>query len=119
MVKAVILATVLSVIDGDTIMVNFTCDVAILCKNIPLRIEHIDTPELKGKCPEEIAMAFKAKETVKAMLPVGSQLSLSKYKRDNYYRLDAEVLMVSAPLLAAGLARPYEGGGGFRKPWCK
>jgi micrococcal nuclease len=115
--STVIFATVVRVIDGDSLMVNFPCDIALVCKNIEVRIAHIDTPEMRGHCPAEKQQALLAKELAKDMLPVGSSVSVNtSAKLDKYRRPLVEVPKLSKALLEQGLAKPYEGA--KKADWC-
>ena len=111
---------VVKVYDGDTIYVDIPNTHQLFGKSIPIRVAHIDTPELKGKCPAEIIAANTAKNLVKKMLPVGSIVTLKHVRRDNYFRVLAEVDInggdIGTVLINAGLARPYEGSA--KKSWC-
>jgi endonuclease YncB( thermonuclease family) len=114
---AIIFATVLRVVDGDTLSVDVNqCDIAVLCKKIEVRLDGIDSPEIRGKCPKEKAMAQQAKRMVEAEYPPGSTVVLSNPARDKYFRILANQPVVSRKLLDAGLARPYFGD--KKKPWC-
>ena len=106
--------------DGDTIYVDIPSTHPLFGKAIPIRVAHIDTPELKGKCPSEIIAANTAKNLVKKMLPPGSIITLKHVRRDNYFRVLAEVDInggdLGTVLINAGLARTYEGTA--KKSWC-
>lgn len=117
-VTAIIFATVLRIIDGDTIVVDLPCDIDIVCKAQPLRIAHIDTPEMHGHCAEEKSAARKAKALVEALLPIGSTIVVSNIQKshEKYDRLLIEIPKVSNALLEKGLARPYEGE--KKQSWC-
>jgi len=113
---AILFATIVRVVDGDTLIVNLPCDIDILCSDVSVRIEHIDTPEIRGKCPEEKALALQAKEAVKKILPVGTTITIASPKRDKYFRILADVPKVSSALIGLNLARPYEGD--KKSNWC-
>jgi endonuclease YncB( thermonuclease family) len=113
---AIIFATVVRVIDGDSFVVNLPCDIPVICKNIEVRVAHIDTPELRSKCPAEKLAANEARLMAEKLLPVGSSVAIASPKRDKYFRLLVEVPKVSDALLLNGLARPYEGG--KKGGWC-
>jgi len=115
-VTAIIFATVLRIIDGDSIVVNLPCDVAIVCKAQELRIAHIDTPEIHGHCDEEKAAAQEAKTLVQTLLPIGSTVVVSNAKKEKYGRLLVEIPRVADALLQKGLARKYEGE--KKQSWC-
>lgn len=113
---AIVIATVLRVIDGDTITVNLPCNIDIICNNIPVRVEHIDTPELHADCDSEREKALEAKAVAENFLPPGSKITLANMKRDKYFRLLADVPKLSDYLIQNNLAKPYEGG--TKSNWC-
>jgi len=112
-------AELVSVIDGDTVMVNARPwpqqTVSVL-----VRIRGIDTPELHSKCESSRQMALAAKDVLAEVLAAGSgKLTLSDISGDKYFgRVVAKISFdrghdAGETMLAAGLARPYDGG---RKP---
>ena len=68
------------VIDGDTIRVAIGIwpDEEVTA----IRVRGVDTPELKAKCPEERALAQKAKAFTAGFLLAGSIVILRKIKAD-------------------------------------
>ncbi|MEK6849215.1 MAG: thermonuclease family protein [Nanoarchaeota archaeon] len=114
-------ARVIRVIDGDTLEVEvriwFGQDVTV-----NVRVLGVDTPEMKGKCPAEIAAARNAGMFTLKLAPPGGLVQLHDVKLDKFAgRVDAIVELVdkrdlSAALIAAGHARPYAGG--KRQSWC-
>lgn len=113
-------ARVISNYDGDTISVEVTVWVdQVLTTSV--RVEGIDTPEIRGKCPEERVLAIKAKDRVFELVSPGLTLKdvrWGKYAR----RVVADVYLVSGErladvLIAEGLGRFYDGG--TRQPWCE
>lgn len=115
-------AKVVRVLDGDTINVRariwFDQDVVVA-----VRLLGVDAPEIKGKCPAEVAMAREARAFVLSVAPVGSTVLLRGVRPDKYAgRVDASVEVsaerdLAETLLAAGLARLYAGG--KRGGWCQ
>lgn len=112
-------ADLVSVIDGDTVMVNARPwpqqTVSVL-----VRIRGIDTPELHSKCENFRQLALAAKDVLaEALAAGGGKLALSDISGDKYFgRVVARVSFnhghdAGETMLAAGLARPYDGG---RKP---
>lgn len=92
-----------------------------LLTGFPVRIEGIDAPEIHGKCPEEIALAAKAKARLKVLV-TGGVTFLTDFRTDNYGRLLARPLDrkgqdIGQILVSEGLARAYDGKTA-RKPWC-
>lgn len=109
--------TVVSVHDGDT----FSCDIAgyppIIGHHIGIRINGIDTPEMKDKRPTVRELARKAKEFSEKRLMAAGMVELRNMQRDKYFRIVADVYVdgvdLGRELIDAGLAKPYDGG---RKP---
>jgi len=114
------MAAVEKVVDGDTIAVRVTVwldlDIRVL-----VRIRGIDAPELKGACAYEKAQAQRATAALARLVGDGTVL-LTAVEGDKYFgRVLADVTApdgsdVAAALIAAGMARRYEGG--RRGDWC-
>src|SRR5262245_44616649 len=108
---------VLSCYDRDT------CRAAseILIGRNRICLANADTPEIEGKCPEEIERAIQARDYTRALV-VGRTATLMAIEPDKYdKRVDAHVQLpdgrdLGDALIAAGLARPYSGG--RRDGWC-
>lgn len=109
-------ATVLGVVDGDTIDVNIDYGFR-LRQDHRVRLAGIDAPEVNAVGPE----GEQARDWLRARLPVGQAVELVTVKpADKYGRFLAtvwrvvdgrtELDSVNQELLAAGLARPYDGG---------
>lgn len=113
--------TAVRVVDGDTLVVNLPCQVAIVCTAIPVRLRGLDTPELRGKCPEERQAALKATEILKLLVLDARTVRLERLGRDKFFRIDADVIAdgvnVGEILVKRKLARPYTGEGP-RGSWC-
>lgn len=114
-------ATVLSVIDGDTLEVRARIwlgqDVVTR-----VRLDGIDTPERRGKCDEERALAAQAKAFVETAIG-SNQITLSQIQYGKYAgRVVADVVLrdgthLGNALVRAGLARAYAGR--KRSSWCE
>jgi endonuclease YncB( thermonuclease family) len=91
--------------DGDTFRATF-------------RIANIDTPEIKGKCDAERALALKAKIFTQVFLKRGNVV-IRQTGTVRYGRILAVVSVAAddlgKALIAAGLARPWKG---RREKWC-
>jgi endonuclease YncB( thermonuclease family) len=109
-------AQLVSVIDGDTLMVNARPwpqqTISVL-----VRIRGIDTPELHAKCSDVRELALAARDVLAEALATGDgRLSLTDISGDKYFgRVVADVAYdngrdAASVMLAAGLARPYDGG---------
>ena len=110
------------VLDGDTFAarVALADDIKI---TVRVRLADVDTPELNGKCADEIAMAVQARDRLSQLLRVGDIVDLRDVRDDKYLgRIDARVFTadgrdVSKILIDEKLGRPYDGG--RRLPLCK
>lgn len=114
---------IIKVIDGDTVKfeANFLPDP--LRKQLNLRVLGIDTPE-KGKraeCDSERELSKKASQFTKDFIASGKPYILL----ENWGKFGGRVLgdvivdekRLSAALIDAGLARPYDGG--KKESWCE
>lgn len=92
----------------------------IVGENIGIRIRGIDTPEIRGKCPEEKELAIKARDYVELLLKSAETVALSEIERGKYFRLIANVFVdgesLEKLLKSTRFAREYDGG--ERKGWC-
>jgi endonuclease YncB( thermonuclease family) len=108
-------------VDGDTVKVEVQTWLN-QSLNTTVRIDGIDTPEIKGRCDEERANAERAKVFVASLTPVGSTVTLHQVRSGKYAnRVVADVYAangqsVAQAVLDAQLGRPYDGG--RREPWC-
>lgn len=103
-------ASIVDVVDGDTV------DVCIdygfrLRQDHRVRLAGIDAPEISAAGPAGEA----ARDWLRARLPVGTAVELVTDKaREKYGRYLATIYVdtanVNAELVAAGHARPYDGG---------
>ena len=106
--------------DGDTITVNIHNVHDIIGKEIPIRVKGIDTPEINGECPEEIAAAEEVRDLVTSQISNATTLNILNSDRDKYFRILGDVqydgVDLGTFLLDSGYALPYDGG---TKPnWC-
>lgn len=120
MISAIYLATLLSVTDGDTFKARVPVWQGIEVTTA-VRIQGVDTPELRGKCEQERVLAGKAKDALFAILSAGKTITLRNVDDDKYSgRVVADVFVDGEPvadkLIKRGFARLY--GGGKRLPWC-
>jgi micrococcal nuclease len=114
-------AAVERVVDGDTIAVRVTVWLGLELA-VSVRVRGIDAPELRGDCESEKARAAQATAALARM--IGDEpVTLRSIEGDKYFgRVLSDVATargedVAAALLAAGLARPYDGG--ERPSWCQ
>jgi len=117
----VTVSKVISVYDGDTFRVNIDSLPPIVGKNIRIRVNGVDTPEIRGKCLYEKNLALKARDFVRARLANAKEIKLTNLQRGKYFRVVANVLVdgvsLERELLDNNLA--YEYSGGKKLSWCK
>jgi endonuclease YncB( thermonuclease family) len=117
-----IVSEVTSIYDGDTFRADIVGYPEIVGWHIGIRINGIDTPEIKGECQKEKTMARKAKQVTVSALRGASTIELRHMKRGKYFRIVADVYVdgrsLAEELVQAGLAVPYDGGT-KTKNWCK
>ena len=118
-------AVVEEVIDGDTLRVRARIwlgqEVATL-----VRVAGVDAPEVRGSCARERDLARRAHDFVARQVASDGdgppsvrlrEVRYGKFARRVVARVEtAAGVDLSAALLAAGLARPYDGGA--RRGWC-
>lgn len=105
--------------DGDTISFESVFD----GWGIPLtvRVQNIDTPEIRGSCDAEKALARRARDEAAALLRSAGEVRLGAVqpRLDVYGRILANVAAdgvdLGGRLVELGLARPWDGA---RRPWC-
>jgi micrococcal nuclease len=117
----VTVSKVISVYDGDTFRVNIESLPPIIGKNIPIRVNGVDTPEIRGKCQYEKNLALEARGFVRVKLVNAKEIKLTNLQRGKYFRVVANVLIdgisLEQELLDNKLA--YEYGGDKKLSWCK
>ena len=100
--------------DGDTITFNLPGLHPIIGKKINIRVNGIDTPEIKGKCEKETYDAKQAKEMVTDILKDAEKITLKNMERGKYFRIAADVIVggedLGELLVEAGIAVRYDGG---------
>ena len=116
----VTVSKVISVYDGDTFRVDIDSLPPIVGKNIPIRLNGVDTPEIKGKCQYEKDLALKARDFVRKKLANAKEIKLTKLQRGKYFRVVADVMIdgvsLEKELLDNELAYKYTGG--KKSSWC-
>ena len=108
--------------DGDTITFNLPGLHPIIGEKISIRVNGIDTPEIRGKCDKEKYDAKQTKEMVADILKDAEQITLKNMQRGKYFRIAADVIVdgedLGNMLVEAGMAIRYDGGKKTRK-WCE
>jgi endonuclease YncB( thermonuclease family) len=113
-------AEVVRVIDGDTVEVEATIWLGQRLRT-QVRLWGVDAPELKGRCAAERRLAARARAYTAAAL-AGGRVALHDVRHDKYGRRVLARLVtdqgrdLGRALIAAGLARPYQGE--RRGGWC-
>lgn len=111
---------IISVYDGDTFRADIDSLPSIVGKNISIRINGIDTPEIRGRCQYEKELALKARDFVKKRLFSAREIKLSNIQRGKYFRLVADIVVdnvsLGQELIDHKLA--YEYYGGKKLSWC-
>ncbi|SEL49284.1 nuclease homologue [Colwellia chukchiensis] len=99
------------VYDGDTFRVDIDQWPALIGKNAPIRVNNIDTPELRAKCPQEKRLALLAKQFTQRKLLGAKTVELKNLNRGKYFRITADVFIdgenLADSLLKAGFAKVY------------
>ena len=85
-------ATVLRVVDGDTIEVDIDLGFSTVIKKQRVRFKGIDTPETRTRDLVEKEAGLRAKERVEGLCPLGSIITLRTTidKSDKYGRILGE-----------------------------
>ena len=117
----VTVSKVISVYDGDTFRVDIASLPPIVGKNIAIRVNGVDTPEIRGKCQYEKNLALEARDFVRGKLANAKEIKLTNLQRGKYFRVVANVLVdgvsLEQELLDNKLAYRYDGG--KKAGWCK
>lgn len=115
-----VIEEVTSIYDGDTFRANISGWPTIIGERVPIRINGIDTPELRTKCNSEKFLARKAKKITVEMLRSAKKIELRNMQRGKYFRIIADVYAdgesIAKRLIAENLA--YEYYGGTKISWC-
>lgn len=114
---------IVRIYDGDTFFVEWP-GLPDELNPLGVRIQGIDTPEIRGKCPAEKALAQAARDfTVSHLERSAGYVRVGDISWDKYGgRIDADVYVGSSQeslgrlLVEHGYARVYNGG--KRQGWC-
>lgn len=110
----VLVDQVTSIYDGDTFRCNIAGWPSIIGYRIGVRINGIDTPEMRDKRPAIRELASQAKMFAVGKLRTAKRIELRNIKRGKYFRIVADVYVdgesLADMLIKAGLAKPYDGG---------
>jgi len=107
--------------DGDTIKFDLPGLHPIIGNKINIRVNGIDTPEIRGKCEQEKYSAEQAREMVADILKDAEKIDLKNMERGKYFRIAADVFAdgesLAEILVEAGVAIRYNGGKKTHN-WC-
>ncbi len=109
--------------DADTITFDIPNLHPLIGKNIAIRVNGVDTPELrtKNKCEKEAG--YKAKKIVENLLLSAKKIDLKNISRGKYFRIVADVYIdgknLTDVLLKSNLAYEYHGKTKEKVDWCK
>jgi len=113
-------AKVIKVYDGDTFTVEAYPWPGLEAK-ASVRVDGVDTPEIRGKCDAEKQKAIEARDYVRSLI-LGEVVQLENVKHGKYAgRVVAEVILdggvsLADKIISQGLGREYHGG--KRDGWC-
>ncbi len=108
--------------DGDTITFNLPGLHPIIGEKISIRVNGIDTPEIRGKCEKETYDAKQAQQMVADIFKDAEQIVLRNMERGKYFRIAADIIVdgenLADMLIEAGMAVKYDGGKKTHD-WCR
>ena len=108
--------------DGDTITFNLPNLHPIIGKKIRVRLNGLDTPEIRGKCDKEKYNAEQARDMVTDILKDAERIDLKNMGRGKYFRIVADVYVdgenLAEALIDSGMAVRYDGGKKNAR-WCE
>lgn len=97
-------AVVVRVCDGDTVVVDIPEYPDIIGKSIRVRLAGVNAPERRAPDPVLRQAAERSRQAMAALLPPGTAVTLTRIRRDKYFRLNAVVLVAGRDAAAlAGL----------------
>lgn len=121
-IAATLVLPIVGVYDGDTVQTQIPLPPPL--NKVSVRVLGVDTPERgwRAECEHEQLLAAMAREHVQALADRRPVMHVDGFKWDKYGgRIDGNVTIdgvdVAQSLIAAGLARPYDGGA--RASWCE
>lgn len=109
--------------DADTVTFDVPGVHPLIGKKINIRVQGVDTPEVRTKNKCEKDKARNAKKLVANLLKNAKRIDLTNIQRGKYFRVVADVIIdgksLSYYLLKNGLAYSYDGGKKKKINWCK
>lgn len=86
-------AVVVRVCDGDTVVVDIPEYPPVIGKSIRVRLAGVNAPERRDPAPAMRRAAEQSRQAMAALLPPGTAVTLTRIRRDKYFRLNAVVLV--------------------------
>jgi len=119
-------ANVVEVYDGDTFKVQLPGMLEVFGRDLSVRINGIDTPEIRSSCSTDVLRAAErhkgglAKDFLLGAIKGGQKVELHNLARDKYFRLLADVYIddinIGTTMIERGHAVAYDGGAKY--DWC-
>jgi len=107
--------------DGDTCTFTLPGVHPLFGQAISIRLNGVDTPEMRGKCAQEKSLAKTAKIFVNDKLSQAKVIELRRVQRGKYFRIVADIWIdgeyLGQQLVKNNLGVLY-GGGTKHNPWC-
>lgn len=109
--------------DGDTITFKIPDVHPLLGENISVRVNGVDTAEIRTKDKCEKEKGRNARKLVESLLKKAKRIDLKNIQRGKYFRVIADVIVdgksVGDVLIKNNLARRYDGGKKSTASWCE
>lgn len=109
--------------DADTVTFEIPNVHPLLGHKISVRVNGIDTAEIRGKAPCEKDRAEAAQQLIAKVLAGAKRINLHQIARDKYFRILANVEVdgqfIKDLLLKENLAYTYHGGTKRKVNWCE
>ena len=104
---------IIKVIDGDTVDVDIDLGFGVWLKKERVRVNGIDTPEIRGKTPEEKELAIHVRDELYSKI-YGKMVTLKNVDTEKYGRMLADVYLddenINEWLIDNEYAVRYDGG---------
>lgn len=108
--------------DGDTITFTIPRLTPLFGEKVRIRLQGVDTPEIKASKVCERDLAVKVKAKVRSLLSKAKRIDLVNPKRDKYFRILADVhadgVSIGEYLLKNGWGVKYHGEAKSNHNWC-
>ncbi|MGL1934126.1 MAG: thermonuclease family protein [Fibrobacterales bacterium] len=111
---------VTSIYDGDTFRCTIKDVHPLIGNRVSIRVNGVDTPEMKGKSKKEVILARKAKKrTVSFVRNCPEKIALKNVSRGKYFRIAADVYCGKESLAKTLIDEDlgYEYYGGRKRKW--